>query len=47
MMLKRYNFNNALTGKINTGNELEKGIYMLRSVNKTTQEKFVQQLIIQ
>jgi hypothetical protein len=46
-MLKRYNFNNALTGKINTGNDFEKGIYMVRSVNKTTQEEFVQQLIIQ
>jgi hypothetical protein len=45
--LRRYDFNNALTGKINTGNDLEKGVYMLRLVNKTTQEKFVQRLIIQ
>lgn len=46
LMLKHYNFNNALSGKINTGNDLEKGVYMVRSVNKTTQEEFVQQLII-
>ena len=47
LLLKRYNFNNALTGKINAGNDLEKGVYMVRSVNKTTLEEFVQQLIIQ
>ncbi len=46
-MLKRYNFTNALTGKINTAQEFEKGIYMVKSVNKTTQEQFVQQLIVQ
>ncbi|THU41413.1 T9SS type A sorting domain-containing protein [Niastella caeni] len=47
LLLKRYYFNNALTGKINTANDLEKGVYMVRSVNKTTQEEFVQQLIVQ
>lgn len=46
-LLKRYNFNNALTGKINTTQEIEKGVYMVRSLNKTTQEHFVQQLLIQ
>ena len=46
-LLKQYSFNNALSGKINTGNELEKGIYMVRITNRTTQEKFIQQLIIQ
>jgi len=46
-LLKQYSFNNALSGKINTGNELEKGIYMVGITNKTTQEKFIQQLIIQ
>jgi hypothetical protein len=46
-LLKRYNFNNALTGKINTTQEFEKGIYMVKTINKTTQEQFVQQLIIQ
>jgi hypothetical protein len=46
-MLKRYIFTNALTGKINTAQEFEKGIYMVKSVNRTTQEQFVQQLIIQ
>lgn len=46
-LLKRYNFNNALTGKINTTQEFEKGIYMVKSLNKTTQEQFVQQLLIQ
>lgn len=46
-LLKRYNFNNALTGKINTTQEIEKGIYMVQSLNKTTQEHFVQQLLIQ
>jgi hypothetical protein len=46
-LLKRYNFANALTGKINTTQEYEKGIYMVKSLNKTTQEQFVQQLLIQ
>ncbi|OQP60879.1 hypothetical protein A3860_03890 [Niastella vici] len=46
-LLKRYNFNNALTGKLNTTGELEKGVYMVKSVNRGTQEQFVQQLIIQ
>jgi hypothetical protein len=46
-LLRRYNFNNALTGKINASQEFEKGIYMVRSLNKTTQEQFVQQLLIQ
>lgn len=46
-LLKHYHFNNALTGKINTTQELEKGIYMVKSVNKTTRDQFVQQLIIQ
>jgi hypothetical protein len=46
-LLKRYNFTNALTGKINTSQEFEKGIYMVKSLNKTTQEQFVQQLLIQ
>ncbi|AEW03118.1 hypothetical protein Niako_6896 [Niastella koreensis GR20-10] len=46
-LLKRYSFTNALTGNINTGNELGKGIYMVRIINKTTQEKLVRQLIIQ
>lgn len=47
LLLKRYNFNNALTGKINAASELEKGVYMVKAVNKNTEEKFVQQLIIQ
>lgn len=46
-LLKHYYFNNALTGKLNTGGGLENGVYMVRSVNKTTQEQFVQQLIVQ
>lgn len=46
-LLKHYNFTNALTGKINTTQEFEKGIYMVKSLNKTTQEQFVQQLLIQ
>ena len=46
-LLKRYSFTNALTGHINTGNELGKGIYMVRIINKTTQQKVVRQLIIQ
>jgi hypothetical protein len=46
-LLKQYNFNNALTGKINTAGELETGVYMVKAVNKGTQEKCVQQLIIQ
>ena len=46
-LLKRYSFNNALSGNINTGNELGKGIYMVRIINRTTQEKQVRQLIIQ
>ena len=46
-LVKLYSFTNALTGNINTGNELGKGIYMVRIINKTTQEKQVRQLIIQ
>lgn len=46
-LMKRYNFNNALTGKINTAREFEKGIYMVRSLNKSTQEQFVEQLFVQ
>jgi hypothetical protein len=46
-LLQRYSFTNALTGNINTSSELPKGMYMVRIINKTTQEKFVQQLIIQ
>ena len=46
-LLKRYSFTNAFTGNINTGNELGKGLYLVRIINKTTQEHFVQQLIIQ
>ncbi|SEN10350.1 Por secretion system C-terminal sorting domain-containing protein [Niastella yeongjuensis] len=45
--LKHYSFTNALTGNINTGCELKKGMYMVQLINKTTQEKSVQQLIIQ
>jgi hypothetical protein len=46
-LLKRYSFTNALTGNINTSNDLGKGIFMVRIINKTTQEKLVRQLIIQ
>lgn len=46
-LLKQYNFTNSLTGKINTTQEFEKGIYMVKTLNKTTQEQFVQQLLIQ
>jgi len=46
-LLKGYNFNNALAGKINTAGELEKGVYMVKSVNRATLEQFVQQLIVQ
>jgi hypothetical protein len=46
-LLQHYSFTNTLTGNINTGNELGKGIYMVRIINKTTQEKLVRQLIIQ
>ncbi len=46
-LLKRYSFTNALTGNINTGNQLGKGLYLVRIINKTTQEKFIQQLILQ
>jgi hypothetical protein len=46
-LLKSYSFTNALRGNVNTGNELGKGIYMVRIINKTTREKLVRQLIIQ
>jgi hypothetical protein len=46
-LLKRYDFKNALTGKINTTGDLEKGVYMVKAVNKGSQEQFVQQLILQ
>ncbi len=46
-LLKRYDFSNALTGKINTAQEFEQR-YLHGEINKqTTQEQFVQQLIIQ
>lgn len=46
-LLQRYSFTNALMGNINTNSELQKGLYMVRIINKTTEEKFVRQLIIQ
>jgi hypothetical protein len=45
-LIKRYHFNNALTGKVNTNNELGKGVYMVKCVNKTTQEKYIERLIV-
>ena len=44
---KRYFFNNALLAKLNTTNELHRGLYMVRSTNKTTQEQFIQRLLVQ
>jgi hypothetical protein len=41
-----YHFNNALVGRLNTNNELAKGLYMIRSVNRKTQEQFVDRLVI-
>lgn len=46
-LLKQYHFNNALLGKLNTGNELAKGVYMVKCVNKTTEEQYIQQLIVE
>jgi hypothetical protein len=46
-VIKRYFFNNAQLAKLNTANELQRGLYLVRSTNKTTQEQFVQRLLIQ
>jgi hypothetical protein len=46
-VVKRYFFNNALLAKLNTANDLHRGLYMVRSTNKTTQEQFVQRLLVQ
>jgi len=46
-VVQRYFFNNALLAKLNTANDLHRGLYMVRSTNKTTQEQFVQRLLIQ
>jgi hypothetical protein len=45
-LIKVYHFNNALVGRLNTNNELAKGLYMIRSVNRKTQEQFVDRLVI-
>ena len=37
-LVKRYIFNNALVGKLNTNNELGQGVFMINCINKTTQE---------
>jgi hypothetical protein len=46
-VVQRHFFNNALLAKLNTTNDLHRGLYMVRSTNKTTQEQFVQRLLIQ
>jgi hypothetical protein len=46
-LLKRYTFNNALIGKLNTGNEFQKGVYMLNCINKTSKERYIQRMIVE
>jgi hypothetical protein len=46
-VVKRYFFNNAQVARLNENNELKRGLYIIRSINKTTQEQFVHRLLVQ
>lgn len=46
-VIKRNFFNNAMLAKLNTANDLTRGLYMVRSTNTTTKEQFIQRLLIQ
>jgi len=46
-LVKRYTFNNALVAKLNTGNELRKGVYMMNCINKTSKERYIQRMCVE
>ena len=46
-LFKRYTFNNALVGKLNVGNELQRGFYMMNCINKTSKERYIQRMIVE
>lgn len=46
-MIKQYQFKNVLMAKINEQNELRKGTYMIRVINKSTGEQMSQRLVVQ
>ncbi len=46
-LIHTYSFTNVLMAKLNTNNELRKGLYMVKAINKNTLETVVQQLLIQ
>jgi hypothetical protein len=46
-VLDHYLFKNALLARLNNHNELPKGLYFIRSVNRKTQEQFLQRLLVQ
>jgi hypothetical protein len=46
-LIKQYQFKNVLMAKINEQNELRKGTYMIRVINKLTGEQMSQRLVVQ
>lgn len=46
-LLNRYQFNNALVGKLNEDGLLKKGSYVIKATHKRSGESFIQQLAIQ
>jgi hypothetical protein len=46
-LIKQYQFKNVLMAKINEQNELRKGTYMIRVINKGTGEQMSQRLVVQ
>jgi hypothetical protein len=46
-MIKQYQFKNVLMARINEQNELRKGTYMIRVINKLTGEQMSQRLVVQ
>lgn len=46
-LIKQYQFKNVLMARINEQNELRKGTYMIRVINKATGEQMSQRLVIQ
>ncbi len=46
-LIKQYQFKNVLMAKINEQNELRKGTYMIRVINKSTGEQMSQRLVVQ
>lgn len=46
-LVKRYAFNNALVAKLNTGNELQRGVYMMNCINKISKERYIQRMIVE